>query len=94
MARPLRLVYAGAYYHVTCRGNARQAIFRDDQDRQAFLHRLGVSLDAYQVTLHVYVLMDNHFHLVVETPRANLSAFLRHFNVSYTGYFNRRQATA
>jgi REP element-mobilizing transposase RayT len=51
---------------------------------------LGVSVDTYQVTLHVYVLMDNHFHLVVETPRANLSAFMRHLNVSYTGYFNRR----
>ena len=72
MARALRLAYAGAFYHVTCRGNEQQPIFRDALDRKAFLGRLGVSLETYQVTLHVYVLMDNHFHLVVETPRANL----------------------
>jgi REP element-mobilizing transposase RayT len=90
MARALRLAYAGAVYHVTCRGNARQPIFRDEHDRQAFVSRLGVSVATYQVTLHVYVLMPNHFHLVVETPRANLSEFMRHFNVTYTGYFNRR----
>jgi REP element-mobilizing transposase RayT len=90
MARALRLAYAGAFYHVTCRGNARQPIFRDDHDRQAFVSRLGISLETYQVTLHVYVLMPNHFHLVVETPRASLSEFMRHFNVTYTGYFNRR----
>jgi REP element-mobilizing transposase RayT len=90
MSRPLRLAYEGACYHTTCRGNARHAIFRDDQDRQAFSTRLGVSVDTYHVTLHVYVLLDNHCHLVGETPRANLSAFMRQLNVSYTGYFNRR----
>ncbi len=90
MARALRLTYPGAFYHVTCRGNARQSIFRDDLDRQTFLSRLGVSLEAYQVVLHGYVLINNHFHLVVGTPRANLSEFMRHFNVGYTGYFNRR----
>jgi putative transposase len=56
--------------------------------------RLGVSLETYQVTLHAYVLMPNHFHLVVEIPRANLSEFMHHFNVTYTGYFNRRHRRA
>ena len=90
MTRPLRIAYPGAFYHVTCRGNARQAIVRDDRDRQAFLNRLGIALDTHHVALHAYVLMTNHFHLVVETPQANLSAFMRQFNVVYRGSFNRR----
>lgn len=90
MARALRIEYPGAFYHVTCRGNDRKPIFRDDQDRKAFLNRLEISLNHYQANLHVYVLMNNHFHLVVETPRGNLSELMRHFNVTYTGYFNRR----
>ena len=90
MTRPLRIAYPGAFYHVTCRGNARQDIVRDDRDRHAFLNRLGIALETHQVLLHCYVLMTNHFHLVVETPQANLSAFMRQFNVLYSGYFNRR----
>ena len=90
MARALRIAYPGACYHVTCRGNEQRAIFRDDHDRETFLSRLQGSVRNYQVHAQVYVLMDNHFHLVVATPQANLSAFMRHFNVSYTGYFNRR----
>jgi len=90
MARALRIQIAGAYYHVTCRGNERKAIFRDDTDRQAFLDRLQSSLAIYQVELHAYVLMDNHFHLMVRTLRGNLAEFMRHFNISYTSVFNRR----
>jgi putative transposase len=90
MARPLRIQYSHAYYHVTCRGNDRRSIYRDDRDRELFLERLRTSLDIYQVVLHAYVLMGNHFHLIVQTPRANLSQFMRHFNISYTGAFNRR----
>ena len=90
MARPLRIEYPHAHYHVTCRGNDRRKIFRDDDDRHAFLERLRRSLEIYEVKLHCYVLMDNHFHLVVQTPRANLSEFMRHFNVAYTSFFNRR----
>jgi putative transposase len=90
MARPLRIDYADAYYHVTCRGNERREIFRGDQDRRAFLERVQRSLEIYGVRLHCYVLMSNHFHLVVQTPKANLSEFMRHLNVSYTGYYNRR----
>ncbi len=90
MARPLRIEYPHAHYHVTCRGNDRRKIFRDDDDRHAFLDRLRRSLGIYEVKLHCYVLMDNHFHLVAQTPRANLSEFMRHFNVAYTSFFNRR----
>lgn len=90
MARPLRIQFAHAYYHVTCRGNDRRSIYRDDRDRDLFLERLRTSLDIYQVILHAYVLMRNHFHMIVETPRANLSEFMRHFNITYTVDFNRR----
>jgi len=90
MARALRILIPGAHYHVTCRGNERKAIFRDDIDREAFLEKLRGSLAIYQVELHAYVLMSNHFHLMVSTPRGNLSEFMRHFNVSYTSAYNRR----
>jgi REP element-mobilizing transposase RayT len=75
---------------VTCRGNEGREIFRDDEDRRAFLDRVQRSLEIYGVRVHYYVLMGNHFHLVVQTPKANLSEFMRHLNVSYTGYYNRR----
>jgi len=90
MARPLRIQYENAYYHVTCRGNARQGIFANDQDRSAFLDLLNRSRQIYQVQVLAYVLMRNHFHLVVKTPLGNLKEFMRHFNISYTSYFNRR----
>ena len=90
MARPLRIQYPGACYHVTCRGNERRKIFRDDQDRKGFLERLALSLEIYEVSLLCYVLMDTHFHLLVMTPKGNLAEFMRHFNVSYTSAFNRR----
>ena len=85
MARPLRILIPGGYYHVTCRGNERKAIFKDDRDRSAFIEKLRGSLAIYQVELHAYVLMSNHFHLMVATPKGNLSEFMRHFNISYTG---------
>lgn len=90
MARPLRIQYADAMYHVTCRGNERQTIFKDDADRRRFLQTLTQSLNIYTVKLHTYVLMSNHFHLLVETPLGNLSEFMRKFNITYTSYYNRR----
>jgi len=90
MARALRIQLAGSYYHLTCRGNERRAIYRDDTDRQAFLDKLQSSLSIYQVELHAYVLMSNHFHLLVRTLRANLAEFMRQFNITYTAAFNRR----
>jgi len=90
MARSLRINYPGAIYHVTCRGNERRAIYRDERDRDAFLKRLANCLTEFQLVLHAYVLMENHFHFLLETPWGNLSEAMRQFNVSYTGYFNRR----
>ena len=90
MARSLRIQFENAYYHLTCRGNARQGIFAGDRDRAAFLSILKQSQEIYQVEVLAYVLMENHFHLLVKTPLGNLQEFMRHFNISYTSYFNRR----
>lgn len=90
MARPLRIEYPGAWYHVTCRGNERRNIFRDDADRNKFLDILSTNLKLYRVELHSYVLMRNHFHLILMTPEANLRKFMQRFNTTYTVYFNRR----
>lgn len=90
MARQLRIEYPGAFYHVTCRGNDRQNIFRDDEDYNLFLEKLCESLDVYNVSLLSYVCMTNHFHLLLTTPDGNLSNFMRHFNIGYTYAFNKR----
>lgn len=90
MARPLRIQYPGAFYHLTNRGNDRKSIFKDDEDRRRFLEILAQSIATYQVVLHGYVLMANHYHLLVETPLGNLAEFMRHFNITYTSHFNRR----
>jgi putative transposase len=92
MARSLRIEYPGAWYHVTCRGNERRAIFADDEDRLRFLDILEGSSTTSRVEVHVYVLMDNRFHLVVMTHEANLHRFMQRFNTAYTVYFNRRHA--
>ena len=84
MARPLRIQYPGAVYHVMCRGNDRREIFRSEDDRVMFLRLLSRSLNIYSTKLHAYVLMSNHFHLLVETPLGNLAEFMRHFNITYT----------
>ena len=90
MARPLRIEYPGAYYHITSRGNERKAIFRDDQDRVKFLELLGRSVEEFYLWLHGYVLMSNHYHLLLETPKGNLNRALRYINGVYTQSFNRR----
>ena len=89
MSRPLRIQYKDACYHLTCRGNARQSIFLSDRDREKFLEILGLSLEVYQVHLLAFVLMTNYFHMIAKTPQANLQDFMRHFNISYTSYFNK-----
>ena len=73
MARPLRVQFAGALYHVTARGNERRSIFRDDEDRQKFLSTLEEAITGFGLRLHAFCLMPNHYHLLVETPRANLN---------------------
>jgi len=88
MARPLRIQYENAYYHVTCRGNSGQAIFSTDADRSTFLDLLERSSDIYQTQILAYVLMSNHFHLLIKTPSGNLQELMRHFNISYTSYYN------
>ena len=93
MARPLRMQYAGALYHVTSRGNARHAIFRDDFDRKVFLDLLETVTEDFHWLCHAYCLMANHYHLVIETPEANLSSGMRQLNGVYTMRFNRRHRT-
>jgi len=90
MARPLRIQYPGAFYHLTNRGNEKKPIFRDDIDRTRFLEILSQSVGIYQVVVHGFVMMSNHYHLLVETPLGNLAEFMRHFNITYTSHFNRR----
>lgn len=90
MARPLRIEFPGALYHVTAQGNAQQNIFLDDEDRQQFLAVIARVVSQFHLLLHAYCLMDNHFHLVVETPKANLSKAMRQLNGVYTQAFNRR----
>lgn len=90
MARPLRLEFAGALYHVTTRGDGQEAIYRDDDDRKVFLTVLGKVCDRFNWVVYAYCLMGNHYHLVVETPDGNLSKGMRQLNGVYTQRFNRR----
>ena len=77
MARPLRLEFAHALYHVTSRGDRREDIYHDDKDRQAWLSVLAQVCKRFNWTVHAYCLMSNHYHLLVETLEANLSAGMR-----------------
>ncbi len=90
MSRPLRLDHAGAIWHVTSRGNERREIFRDDEDRERFLTILGRVVQTFRWRVHAYVLMGNHYHLLIETPEPTLSRGMRHLNGVYTQRFNRR----
>ena len=93
MARPLRLEFPGALYHLTARGNGRAAIFLNDSDRRAFLSILGDVVERYNWICHAYCLMNNHYHLLIETPDANLSEGMRQLNGVYTQSFNRRRGS-
>jgi REP element-mobilizing transposase RayT len=86
----LRVEYPGAVYHVTSRGNAGQAIFLADEDREAFLSTFGLVVSRHGWLCHAYCLMDNHYHLLLETPDATLSQGMRQLNGLYTQRFNRR----
>jgi len=90
MARPLRIERIGGRYHVTARGNDRQDIFRCDADRYRFLELLSELPNLFATRIHAYVLMDNHFHLLIQTPRPNLSRSMQWLGVSYSVWFNRR----
>jgi len=88
MARPLRIEFPGAYYHVTSRGNEQKNVFRDQKDRWKFLDYLNSSVVRYGAVIHAWCLMSNHYHLLIETPAGNLSQIMRHINGAYTTYFN------
>lgn len=90
MARPLRLEFAGALYHLTARGNARADIFADDEDRRRFLELLAKEISQQGWRCYAYCLMGNHYHLLIETLEPNLVAGMRRFNGIYTQAFNRR----
>jgi len=90
MARPLRLQFPGALYHVTSRGNARRKIYLDDEDRHRFLDLLGKEVTQQGWRCYAYCLMDNHYHLLIETPEPTLVAGMRRLNGVYTQAFNRR----
>ena len=90
MARPLRVEFSGAIYHLTSRGNTRQKVFFTDTDRELFLDTLSQVVSRYGWICHAYCLMANHYHLLVETPKANLSLGMRQLNGMYTQSFNRR----
>lgn len=90
MARKLRIQYPGAIYHTMNRGDRREPIFLDDHDRSQFLETLGEACEKTDWQVHVWCLMNNHFHLVVETPRANLVEGMRWFLAVYTNRFNHR----
>jgi putative transposase len=90
MARPLRIEKAGGWYHVTARGNERKSIFRDDCGRQHFLEVIAEMVSRFRVRLHCFVLMDNHYHLLLELTETNLSRAVQWLNLSYSVWFNRR----
>jgi len=91
MARALRIAVRGGFYHVMARGIERRAIVQEDRDRVAFLERLAGLPERFGVVIHAYALMDNHYHLLMETPEANLSQAMQWLNVSYSVWFNRRR---
>lgn len=90
MARPIRLEYPGAMYHVMARGNQGHPIFRDDQDRRCFLETLAEAHHKTGWRVHAYVLMGNHYHLLLETPEGNLVAGMKWLQGTYTQRYNRR----
>ncbi|MBS3918459.1 MAG: transposase [Deltaproteobacteria bacterium] len=91
MARPLRIEYEGGFYHVTSRGNERRKIFYGSSDYEKFKAYLREAQEKYGYLLHSYVLMSNHYHLLIETPQPNLSQVMHLVNGSYTNYFNRKR---
>ena len=91
MARSLRIEYPGAFYHVINRGNAKEKIFLSNRDREKFLEYLEVAVDRFSLIVHSYCLMDNHYHLLIETPEANISKAMHWLDVSYAVYFNRKR---
>jgi putative transposase len=91
MARPLRIEYPGAFYHVTARGNERKRIYFTKRDYLKFREYIEDAQEKYGCLLHVYVFMTNHYHMILETPQANISKVMHFINGSYTNYINRKR---
>jgi REP element-mobilizing transposase RayT len=91
MARPLRIEFEGAWYHVMNRGSGRQTVYKTDDQRRYFLSLLADSAERFNAEWHAYCLMGNHYHLLVRTPEGNLQRIMRHINGLYTQYHNRSQ---
>jgi putative transposase len=94
MARQLRIEYKGAFYHVTSRGNQKEQIFWDDKDREELRKIIKRTKERYGYLIHAYVFMDNHYHLLIETPYANIKQIMQNINTSYTVYVNKRHRRA
>lgn len=94
MARPLRIEYPNAFYHVTSRGNEKKEIFKSSADREKFLEYLESAVTRYGAVIHTYCLMSNHYHILLETPLGNLSQIMRHINGAYTTYYNIKRKRA
>ncbi len=92
MPRPLRLEYKGAFHHVMNRGRNRQPIFHERDYFEVFLEMLKEASERYDAIIHAYCLMTNHYHLLIETPKANLSQIMQHINGKYTQWHNRKHA--
>jgi REP element-mobilizing transposase RayT len=88
MARPIRIEYSDAYYHVTSRGDGRKAIYRGKDDYELFYDILSSSVNKYQIIIYAFTLMTNHYHLILRTPLGNLSSCMRHINGLYTQKYN------
>ncbi|MGV8149826.1 MAG: transposase, partial [Alkaliphilus sp.] len=91
MARPLRIEYEGALYHITTRGNERKKIYYAEADYEKFKSYLKDAQNKYGYLLHCYALMTNHYHLLIETPYANISKVMHYINGSYTSYLNKKR---
>ena len=91
MGRQLRIEYRGAFYHVTARGNERKDIFKSNRDREKFMEYLQSAAVRYGAVIHAWCLMNNHYHLLLETPEGNLSQIMQHINGAYTNYFNTKR---
>ena len=93
MARRHRIQFCGAIYHVMARGNRKEPIFVDDVDRRRFLKIVAAALEKFGAECYVHCLMDNHFHKVIHTPRANIARVMQHIDGLYTQYENWRHGT-
>lgn len=93
MSRPLRIEYENAFYHVIARGERRDAIFNCPADKDKFLVKLGETVEKYRLLVHAYVLMDNHYHMLVETPQGNLSQAMHYLNANYGNWFRHKYDT-